>query len=293
MTKEWNIAVLLRNEPVPASYDIGKDGAPLEKRLVKDLLSAEVKAIQKSRALPGAHITALAWGSEEPKELLKKSLALGADEAIWIGREDWPQNANVRVIAESLKQIAADYDLLLLADVGSDTAGSALAAAVALSLGCRSFEGVMDYAMAESGLLLKRKLEEGRRQEIFAPLPLVLGLLPDPSVQAYYTLTGKLTAAEKEICAYPVSYRVLARKTAIPLTGAVYWRKKTLRPRTKQVWQPEAILSGSGRLDAMITGETEPKHGKRIEGTAEECAEQLLRYLLAEAFLKKRKPDAE
>ena len=287
MTKEWNIAVLLRNEPISASYDIGKDGAPLEKRLVKDLLSAEVKAIEKSCSLPGAHVTTLAWGSEEPTELLKKSLALGADEAVWIGQADWPRDADVRVVAESLKPIAAEYDLLLLADTGSSTAGSALAAAVALALGAPSFEGVLDYTARESGILLKRKLEEGRRQEIFASLPLVLGLLPDSATTSYYTLAGKLTAAEKTIYSYPVSYRVLARKANISLARTAYWQKKPLRPQTKQIWQPDPTLSG-GMRKRTLGGDGYRRDRAQIRKTNRRHLRRVRRTIAAVSFGGKR-----
>ncbi|MGI5825434.1 MAG: hypothetical protein ACOX7J_07670 [Bacillota bacterium] len=280
MPKNLKIAVLLNAEPLLESYDIGKDGMAIQKRLVSDLLASEAKAIAEAKAMQAAKVTVIACGCKNLDEILRKALALGADEAIQIGQKNWAKKPDVRIIALALKEVIAGYDLLVTADTGNSLCGSELSAACALALGCNCFNGVMSYQITENALSLKRKLEDGRRQEVWDELPAVIGVLPEKEYCAYYSLAGKLAAAEKEICRFNISYSLLAKQIKGLNLQTEYWQKDQLRPQTKLVWRPDSCLSGTGRLDAMINGETEIKHGVRVEGSAEECADQIVRYLL-------------
>ena len=285
MAEELKIAVLLNAEPLPESYDIGKDGMAIEKRLVVDLLSSEAKAIAEAKKLQPQKITAITYGYKKQAELLKKALAVGADEAIHIGRYDWAVNPNPAVIAEALKELIGDYDLLIMADSGSSICGSEISVACAFALGWSCFNGVMSYEAAENGINLKRKLEDGKRQEITASFPVVIGVLPNKEYCSYYTLAGKLAAEEKGIEVYDISYSMLAKQLGIGTLVTDYWQKDHLKPQTKLVWHPDSKLSGAGRLQAMITGEVETKHGIKAEGTPEECADAIIKYLLENNFI--------
>ena len=284
MAKQLKIAVLLNAQPLPESYDVGKDGICIEKRLVTDLLTAEAKAIAEAKAMNCQKLSVIAYGCQNHDVLLKKALALGADGAVQIGRSDWATEPDVRITAEAVKAVVADYDLLIIADLGSSLQGADLSVACAVALGWSCFNGVMNYAVAEDSLTVKRKLEDGKRQEVMVKLPAVIGVLPDKEYCAYYSLEGKLAASEKEILSYDVSYSLLAKQLGIGLTTD-YWQKSTLKPQTKLVWQPDSQLSGGHRLNSMVTGEVEAKHGVVVEGTANECADKIVEYLLANKFI--------
>lgn len=279
MAKKLKIAILLSGEPLLESYDIGKDGICIEKRLIQDLSAAEEASIEQARSMNPEKITAIAWGCLSQANLLRKALALGADEAIWIGKEDWSDKPDTRIIAEAVKSVVADYDLLLTADMGSSLYGSELSVACAVALGWRCFNGIMSYEVGEDNVTAKRKLEDGKRQEVLADLPVVLGILSDNEYCAYYSLQGKLAAENTEVEHLDISYAMLARQIGVQLETD-YWQKSTLRPQTKVVWQPDARLSGGQRLDAMINGEVEAKHGVVVNGTAKECADKIVEYLL-------------
>ena len=284
MAKKLKIAILLSGEPLLESYDIGKDGICIEKRLIQDLTAAEEEAIEHAKAMNPEKITAIAWGCLNQNNLLRKALALGADEAIWIGKGDWSDKPEPGIIAEAVKSVAADYDLVLMGDLGSSIHGSELSVACAVALGWRCFNGIMSYEISDNGVALKRKLEDGKRQEVLADLPVVLGVLPDNEYCAYYSLAGKLAAESAEIEHFDISYALLARQIGAKLETD-YWQKSTLKPQTKVVWQPDSHLSGGQRLAAMVNGEVEAKHGVVVNGTAKECADKIVEYLLENKFI--------
>lgn len=285
ITEKLKIAVLLNAEPLPESYDIGKDGMAIEKRLVVDLSAAEAKAVAEAKKLQPQKVTALTYGYQEQTELLKKALALGADEAIHIGRYDWAVTPDPAIIAEALKEVIGDYDVLIMADSGSSLCGSEISVACAFALGWSCFNGIMSYKAEEKAISLKRKLEDGKRQEVSAVYPVVIGVLPDKEYCPYYTLAGKMTAEEKGISVYDISYSMLAKQLGIGTLVTDYWQKDHLKPQTKLVWRPDSKLSGAGRLQAMITGEVETKHGIKAEGSPEQCAEAIIKYLLDNNFI--------
>lgn len=279
MAEKLKIAILLSGEPLLESYDIGKDGICIEKRLIQDLSAAEEAAIEQARSMNPDKITAIACGCLSQENLLRKALALGADEAVWIGKGDWSDQPDARIIAEAVKLAVAGYDLLLTADLGSSLYGSELSVACAAALGWRCFNGIMSYEVGDNDVVVKRKLEDGKRQEVRADLPVALGILSDNEYCAYYSLDGKLAAENAEVEHLDISYAMLARKIGIALETE-YWQKSTLRPHTKVVWQPDARLSGGQRLDAMINGEVETKHGVVVKGNAADCVEKIVEYLL-------------
>jgi electron transfer flavoprotein alpha/beta subunit len=285
MSEKLKIAILINSDPLWESYDIGKDGIAIEKRLVTDVSVAEAKAITEAKSLQPEKITVITYGCQNRDGLLRKALALGADEAIYIGKNDWAKEPDVRITAKALQQVIADYDLLVLADKGNNIYGSELSVACAVALGWQCFNGVISYNVDNKKVSLKRKLEEGKRQEITANLPVVIGFLEDKEYCPYYSLAGKMLASEKIVENFDISYSLLANQLGVSSLPTEYWQKSHLKPQTKIVWQPDANLSGAKRLDAMINGEVEIKHGVKIEGTAEECVDQIIKYLLDSGFI--------
>ena len=284
MADRLKIAILLNAQPIPESYDIGKDGICIEKRLVTDLLSAEAKAIAEAKALKAEKVTVITYGCQNHDDLLKKALALGADDAVHIGKADWAYEPDVKIVAAALKSVVKDYDLLIMADLGNSLYGSELSVACAVALSRNCFNGVMEYAVNGDTLRLKRKLEDGKRQEVLAKMPAVIGVLPDKEYCAYYSLTGKLNAESKEIDRFDISYSLLAHQLGIKLKTD-YWQKSTLKPQTKLVWKPDANLTGPQRLNSMVTGEVEVKHGEVVEGSAKECVDKIVDYLRVNNFI--------
>lgn len=288
MTDVLKIAILLNAQPITESYDIGKDGICIEKRLVYDLLSAEAKAIAQAKQLNAEKITVIGYGCQRHDEILKKALALGANEAVHIGKDDWVLCPDVRIIAAALKDIVKDYDLLIMADLGNSVYGFELSVACAVALGWNCFNGVMEYTVNAESIKLKRKLENGKRQDVLTGIPAVIGVLSDKEYCAYYSLAGKLYAESKETEIYDISYALLSRRLGIkPLTDC--WQKSVLKPYTKAVWKPDSGLTGPQRLNSMVNGEVEAKHGEMVSGSVNECSERIIKYLCENNFIEKCK----
>ena len=90
------------------------------------------------------------------------------------------------------------------------------------------------------------------------------------------------------MCIRDSSYAALNRCFAAEKWQETGWQTKALQPLTQTVWQPDPVLSGEGRLDAMIQGAVQSRHGQKVMGTPQECAEAIIDYLLQQGLLQQK-----
>ncbi len=283
--QEIKIAVYLCGQPLPASYSIGKDGRPLQQRLVTDLWPAEQEALRLAASWQARKITVVTAGYQGQEALLRKALALGATEAVQIGGADWPLEPDPRLVAAAVKAVLEDdYHMLLCADTGNSLTGIAQTAAFGKALGCPAVSGVFTIEQSEI-CKVSRKLEKGKRQQLQVRLPAVLALLPGSGPLAPPSMEAQLAALEKPLWQEPLAYSLLSRQVKGLREETDAWQTSALRPQTKAVWQPDSALSGGQRLEAMAHGAIEARHGKQISGTTGECAAGIIDYLLQEGLI--------
>jgi len=147
----------------------------------------------------GGEVIALSLGPERVTSTLREALAKGADRAIHVevdGAEGLDTLALGRMLAEAIKAESPD---LILTGLQSDDLGLGQTGVVlAELLGIPSATIIMQVEKTDSGLRVKRELEDGWFQHVEMPLPALLTIQSGGNKLRYATLMGIKKAKSKE-----------------------------------------------------------------------------------------------
>lgn len=129
------------------------------------------RAVELKEQLGGT-VTVLNVGEAETEPVIRKCLAVGADDAIRVNAD--PTDAYF--VAEQIAAIAKEnqYDLILMGRESIDYNGGQVHGIVGELLGIPSISPVMKLAIEGSTAQITREIEGGK-EELEASLPLVLG----------------------------------------------------------------------------------------------------------------------
>jgi electron transfer flavoprotein beta subunit len=148
----------------------------------------------------GGEVVALCFGPERAGQTIREALAKGADRAIHIEEEDlggYDPLAAARVMAAALKSEAPD---LILTGIQSDDLGYGQTGPIlAELLGLPHASLIMEVDKNETGIRVKRELEDGWFQHVEMPLPALLTIQSGISKLRYATLMGIKKAKTKEV----------------------------------------------------------------------------------------------
>ena len=158
------------------------------------------EAIQIKEA-KGGQVTVFSVGAEETQTILKKCLAMGADEAVLIkddAGETFDGLRTARIIAQALKTKFTEFDLLLFGkqSVGADNAQVPSMVAALLDLPQLNVVTKLEIE-GNTGTVLREI--EGAREKIAFSLPAVISAQKGLNEPRYETLKGIMAAKRKEI----------------------------------------------------------------------------------------------
>ena len=153
------------------------------------------------REAKGGKVTAVSVGPDETTVILKKCLAMGADEAILIKDDSGEQYDGLRIakiIAKALETNLQDYNLLLFGKqaVGSDN--SQVPAMVAELMGLPQVNVVTKLEIEGNSAVAHREIE-GATEKIAFELPAIVSAQKGLNELRYETLKGIMMAKKKQI----------------------------------------------------------------------------------------------
>jgi electron transfer flavoprotein beta subunit len=198
-----------------------------ESRLQYALNESDAYALEEALQLKekhGGEVIVVSAGPERVGQTIREALAKGADRAIHIDCDDLGARDALgvaRLLAAAVKPESAD---LLLTGLQSEDLGlGQTGVIVAELLGLPHATLILHVEKTETGLKVKRELEEGWFQTIDLPTPAVLTIQSGGNKLRYATLMGikraktkdvrRVTAAELGVDAAPV---VLLDSVALP-----------------------------------------------------------------------------
>ena len=153
------------------------------------------------REAKGGKVTAVTVGREESLVILRKCLAMGADEAVLI-KDPLPETyeglRTARVIARFVENKNPDYGLLLFGkqSVGADN--GQVPSMVAEFLGLPQANVVVKLEVEEAAGAAYREIE-GAQEKVAFPLPAVISAQKGLNEPRYETLKGIMMAKKKGI----------------------------------------------------------------------------------------------
>src|SRR6202161_2401879 len=176
----------------------------------------------------GGEVVVLCAGPERVTSTLREALAKGADRAIHIEANDLGERDTLgvaQILAEAMKTESPD---LILTGLQSDDLGLGQTGVVlAELLGLPHASLILHVERTESGLTVKRELEEGWFQSIEFPTPAVLTIQSGGNKLRYATLMGIKRAKLKEV------KQLTAAELGVDATQVVTLERVTLPHKQK------------------------------------------------------------
>lgn len=204
----------------------------------------------------GGQVTIVSVGPEEALIILKKCLAMGADEAVLI-KDDTPETYDgyrtARIISQTVRKNFSNFDLLLFGKQSVGVDNTQVPSMVAELLGLPQVNVVTKLEIEGSRGIAHREIE-GALEKVEFSLPAVLSAQKGLNEPRYETLKGIMMAKKKEIPVVSLNDLDLKEEELLPQLEIV----KMESPPTRQA-------------------------GKIVEGEPEEAAKKLVELLHSEA----------
>jgi electron transfer flavoprotein beta subunit len=178
-----------------------------------------VEEALRLRGAKGGKVTVLSVGTEESLVVLKKCLAMGADEACLL-KDPTPETYDglriAKIIARALEKKFPDYSLLLFGkqSVGNDNAQ--VPAMVAGLLGLPQVNVVTKLEVEGTKGVAHREIE-GALEKVSFSLPAVVSAQKGLNEPRYETLKGIMMAKKKEIPVLSFEDLDLKEEDVVPL----------------------------------------------------------------------------
>lgn len=177
----------------------------------------------------GGEVIAVCAGPARASQTIREALAKGADRALHIEEENLPSYDTLGIAKLLAKAVEPEKPDLILTGLQSDDLGYGQTGVVlAEILGLPHATIIMAVEKIDSGIRVKRELEDGWFQNVEMPLPAVLTIQSGINKLRYATLMGIKKAKTKEI------KRLTAAELGAATTPAAVIERVYLPQRTKQ-----------------------------------------------------------
>jgi len=182
---------------------------PATKRLVRtgvdvvlnpfDEYAIEAALQLRERLADGSTVTIVSMTPESGREVVRKALAMGADDAVILsdpglaGSDLW---ATAYALSHAIK--LRGFDLVLTGTQSTDAISGELPGMLAENLGISALTYAREVDVADGRLRVKRETETGY-QTVSAPLPALASVTKSANQPRYPALKGIMGAKKKEI----------------------------------------------------------------------------------------------
>jgi electron transfer flavoprotein beta subunit len=227
--------ILVAIKQVPerdAQISIAADGKWIdESDLTYTINEPDAYALEEALQLKeknGGEVIVLCAGPERVTSTLREALAKGADRAIHIEADDLGERDTLgiaQLLADAAKAESPD---LILTGLQSDDLGLGQTGVVlAELLGIPHATIIMQVEATNSGLKVKRELEDGWFQHVEMPLPALLTIQSGGNKLRYATLMGIKKAKTKETKTVPATPAATAQAITLERVYLPEKQKKT------------------------------------------------------------------
>jgi len=158
-----------------------------------------VEAALRVKDTQGGNITAISLGANLLREVIKKPLAMGADELVLLEDEtltDGDSWTTACALAAAIKKIG-EYDIILCGRESSDTNAGQVGSAIAELLGLPGVTLARKIEVSDSKAKVERVTADGY-ETIEVSLPAVITVSNEIGEPRYPTIKGIMAAKKKE-----------------------------------------------------------------------------------------------
>jgi electron transfer flavoprotein beta subunit len=247
-----------------------------------DLVAVEA-AVQIKEQNGSDRVILVALSSPSDERLLRKCIAIGADEAVLLNDPHFknPDGYSIGAILAMCCR-TMDFDLILCGHGALESLGGQTGYVMAelLSLPMVSRVTKIDIFSERNRLAIEKKLERGYRERVEVPLPALLTLEESLNVPRYASLPNMLYAQEKEIKTMnreDLGFSPEEEDLRRPKLERLYM--KPPKPRPKKIFTPDTSLSAEDRMWQIMSGGLNEKNKELFDGPPDELSLKFVEYL--------------
>jgi len=212
-------------------------------------------------------VTAYAVGGEEVEDVLRWCLAMGA-EAV--------RAPDLESLARALR--AGPFDLALASWRSGHGSPSPLGPLVAGLLDLPQATAVDELRVEGSGdVVVRRRLDRGRREELALPLPAVIAIEPGLVTPR---IGSPKAALEAQAATVPVLQAAASTRPQAALLGY-----RAPRPVAPRAWVPDPAQPAETRIAEVVGLAAGRGPRELVTGSAEELAARIVAFLEERGFL--------
>ncbi|MDY6911703.1 MAG: electron transfer flavoprotein subunit beta/FixA family protein [Chloroflexota bacterium] len=159
-----------------------------------------VEAALKVKDANGGKVMVLSMGGESAKDVIKHSLAMGADKGYQLtdpAFDDSDSYATAALLAEAIKEIG-EYDIIFCGRQEADWDAGQVGAGIAELLGIPSVTPIKKIEVQDGKATLERVVSDGYIT-MESSLPLLVTVSNEIGEPRYATLKGIMAAAKKQV----------------------------------------------------------------------------------------------
>lgn len=236
-----------------------------------------------------SRVTLISVAPPSAKRLLRRCLAVGADEAMLLWDKSFENSGSYTTGVILAKAITSgQYDLVLCGQKAVDTEAGQVGSVIAERLGIPLVSRVVkiDISPESNKADIESKLEKGNRARIEVFLPALLTVELDLNEPRYASLPSLIAGLRKDITEYNrealgLSYGEVGSEGTRTSTTALSLPKA----RPKKIFTPDSHLSAEERLRLVISGGVNQKQSDVLEGDREKIASTVVQFLSEKNFL--------
>jgi electron transfer flavoprotein beta subunit len=200
------IVVCVKQVPATAEVDLVVDESGTGIRsegLVQEMNEWDEYAVEEALLIKerlGGTVIAITLGPEGSDAVLRRCLAKGADNAIWLRDEAFEGSdayATAKILHAAIKDL--EYDLVFTGAQAGDDNYSSVGGILAELLGVVQAQMVKKVEFGESILSVNRELEGGLEEVLELPMPALLAIQTGINEPRYVSIMGIRKARKKEI----------------------------------------------------------------------------------------------
>jgi len=202
-----------------------------------------IEAALKTKDVMGGKVTAISLGPNQVRDIVKKPLAMGADELILMEDTAFAEGdswSTAYALAMAIKKIGS-YDLIFCGRESSDWNAGQIGLGIAEILGLPSITLATKIEIVGGKAIVKKVTDDGY-EVVEVSLPAVITVSNEIGAPRYATLKGVIAAAKKE----PIIWKPADIGVTMAQIGALGRCTKLIR-----LFQPVY----EGKCD-MVEGET-------------------------------------
>ncbi len=192
-----NILVLVKNVPetVETELKIVDRGRSVETdELVFSINEWDNYAVEEAVALKEVHggqVTLLTLGDEEAEDVLRRGLAMGADQAVHICDEDI-EGSDPRTVAQAVKRAldGREFDLILSGAQSSDLGQAQTGVLLAQLLDLPYATLAVGLEVKDGKAMVERELEANTLERVELPLPALITIQSGINQPRYVSILG-------------------------------------------------------------------------------------------------------